>query len=67
MYWFFPVALLVEFSIERGFMSGTGSLLRDFDQECLLVRMGMVLVDILGLICYCCVQIVPGVKFSIKN
>ena len=61
------MALLVGHSIERWVMSGAGSLLRDFDWECLLVRTGMVLIDILGLISCCCVGIVPEVNFSIKN
>ena len=64
---FFPIAPLVGFSMGFGVISRGFSLLRDFDREFLRVETGMVLIDILGLISCCFVQIVPEVNFFTKN
>ena len=59
----FPVSLFGVFVLERGGLSGAGSLFRDLDREWSLVRTGMVSIDILGFRSCCCVGIVAEVDF----
>ena len=59
----FPISLFGVFVLERGGLSGAGSLFQDLDQEWRLVRTGMVSIDILEFRGCCCVGIVPEVNF----
>ena len=63
----FPIYLFGVFVLERGGISGVGSLFQDLDREWSLIRTDMVSIGILRFRgCYC-VEIVPEVNFFAKN